>query len=553
MRKSIFWISIILYLTFLSTLVSGAPPRKDDKFMIDQPLIQKYQIKPGIRLFKIPDLIVTIEGPENVAAGDSIPIVVTAANRGGAEAKGSNQYPWNESYYIDIILSKDTNYPIEPAVQPSYNGATKEDFVEDMLVVGGRFSLTESLSHNEEHVYAYSVDIPTNIEPGYYYIAAVIDPFSRIIEINEGNNTHGYMINIFEPRPPGTTVPSGVDFWVMPYAVGNTPINKIKSTGKIDYLDGLSTYIMNDAPFGKRLGFRLGYEQHIPRADLYYYRWMYKRDGDTEWTDFSEPVGVHYVREVGSVVSFPIQWLGPQNVDGKNLYRFKPHNPPDETPDVTYWPTTDWFGDIYSGFLNSHTIPDGKYTIRLELYDNAGVQVVPTGNNKFLVPDGTGPGGTINTRVALPAEVISGGFQFPLFINNTPCSAYVAGPSIGTNTASDHCGFLIYGSGDTDVNIAFDAVHPDGYGYFKFFIKRGIDTPVFVTGEVTATSAGAFNGDSVGHFTNDFSITGLLSPSCPTQAAFSENLHVYAKATTGWNQRINHYDAHFVRAFALSQ
>jgi hypothetical protein len=55
----------------------------------------------------------------------------------------------------------------------------------------------------------------------------------------------------------------------------------------------------------------------------------------------------------------------------------------------------------------------------------------------------------------------------------------------------------------------------------------------------------------VGNFQHDFLRSTLLGP-C-TEAAFSENLYVYAKATRGWGHRISAYDASFVRAFALSE
>ena len=38
----------------------------------------------------------------------------------------------------------------------------------------------------------------------------------------------------------------------------------------------------------------------------------------------------------------------------------------------------------------------------------------------------------------------------------------------------------------------------------------------------------------------------------PVKGAFAANLYVYAKATTGWHQRISGLDASFVRAFALA-
>ncbi len=552
MRRLIF----VLFLILLLTAVGGVGQAE----MIKNIPKEKVLVRPELidirgRAFAryLPDLVIDVSGPVNVAAGDDISIAVTVGNEGTAPAPGSADNDYWKSYYVDIILSQDASFPVAPAVQPVYAGATIEDFVEDMLMAGGRISNTVTLAKNTQHVYNLSVHIPKEISPGEYYLAVVADPYTRVLELREGNNTGSYLLNIYPPRPPGATAPSGVNFWVMPYAVGDTTINLIKPNGLIDYRDGISGEMMNNAPFGGRLGFRLGFEQHIPMPQIAYYRFLYKKDGTSLWKEFTEAVGVHYVREMGGVVSFPVLQLGPEPVNSMNLYHFRPHDPPDETPAVTYWPTTDWFGDIYAGFLKTQDLEDGKYTIKVEIFNNAGVQVMPTGLNNFIVPNGVGPGGTINTRVAnASTEIDAGGFIFPLTINNTPCSGYIDAPAIGSVTASDDCGFLLYDSTASSCAISFDAIHPSSYAIFNFRIYRGINLPVNIWGEVAATSVTPFSGDGAGAFWNSYTVANLLSPACPTYAAFSENLHVYAKATTGWRQRINQYDYHMVRAFALA-
>ncbi len=339
----------------------------------------------------------------------------------------------------------------------------------------------------------------------------------------------------------------------MPYAVGNTPINLIKSTGLIDYKDGISHYNMVDAPFGKTLGFRLGYSNLIPRPEAKYYRWLYRQDGTSAWHEFMVPVNVHYVREMGGVVSFPVYNLGPKNVSGKNLFEFRPHTPPTEPGATTYWPTTEWLGDIYSGYLKTPELDDGKYTIKLEIYNSSGVQTMPGPSGQFIVPNGKMPDGTIITRLAMPSEIDAGGFIFPLSVDNNTCSAYISAPAIGSTTASDECGFLLYNSKTSNVNIAFTASHPNGYAMFRFRTVRGIyDAFPPAIGEVFAATVTPFSGSGAGYFWNDFTVEDLLSPVCPDKAAFSENLYVYAKATTGWGHRITDYDASFVRAFALA-
>jgi len=119
------------------------------------------------------------------------------------------------------------------------------------------------------------------------------------------------------------------------------------------------------------------------------------------------------------------------------------------------------------------------------------------------------------------------------------------------------CGFLYYNPlappDNPPVHISFHATHPDSFALFRFRIVRGPNLvgATYVNGYmVSALSAGVYTGDGLGNFENDFSRTTLLGPCI--EAAFSENLYVFAKATTGWRHRINRFDASDVRAFALT-
>ena len=380
------------------------------------------------------------------------------------------------------------------------------------------------------------------------------------------------------PEDP-VDLPAGVSTWVMPYAVGNTriwgtppgaapapaPAGWVKSDGLTDYVVDDGDFV--DAPFGGRLGFRLGHSNNIPDG-IKYYRWSYRKDGTSTWSSMYEDVGRHYVKESpGKLPSFPVYSLGPRTVgNSPYLFEFKPPAPPGpgpgDPPDTTtYWPTDDFFADIYSGFLSTHALPPGipgaagRYQIKLEVFDSAGTQVVPAAATfRFVVPTGVGVDGTILTREAAPAELDAGGFVFSLHIDNNPCSALIHAPNIGATSVADVCGFLRYDpASPSPVTISFNASHPNHFAEFSFRIKRGAITvpQAGVSGqEVAATAAGPYAGDGVGNFTNDFARGTLLS-SC-TNAAFAEILNVYAKATTGWRNRISSYDASNVRAFALA-
>jgi uncharacterized membrane protein YeiH len=255
------------------------------------------------------------------------------------------------------------------------------------------------------------------------------------------------------------------------------------------------------------------------------------------------------------LVSFPVYPLGPKSVGGKKLYEFRPHDPPLEPGAVTAWPTTDWFGDIYSGFLNTPGLADSLHQIRLEVFNSAGAPVSPGASTfEFIVPTGAAPDGTVLTRPAVSGtEVVGGGFVFHLRIDNRKCGAVIDAPSIGASAVADVCGFLLYNNKNSDsVRIAFHATHPAHFGVFSFGIVRGAVAADSAQGELTAAAAGAYTGNGSGDFSRNVLVRDLLGASCPDKAAFSENLYVYAKATTGWSHRISAYDASAVRAFALA-
>ncbi|MBU1140260.1 MAG: hypothetical protein KKD01_00430 [Proteobacteria bacterium] len=361
--------------------------------------------------------------------------------------------------------------------------------------------------------------------------------------------------------PEAVEPPSGVTIWIMPYAVGGTPLNKINQPS------GLTDYgSIVDAPFGNipghRLGFRHGYSSNIPTTGLFFYRWQYKKDGETKWHDFSEPVVRHYIKEEpGKLPTYPVCTLGPKSVSGMHLYRFKPHKP-EECSDFipggyNSWPVDDWFADIYSGFINTYGLPGGvdvsagRYQIKLEIYKENGIIVKPGPTTfQFIIPIGKDTdGATILSRKAESGEIDGDGFVFYLHIDNRSCQAMTDAPTIGTTGADPQCGFLHYHALSEQVQIDFHALHPANYATFSFRIKRSATDISGGDGEVTDLTINGYHGDGNGNFSNLFTVNTLLN-TC-TRAAFSENLWVEAKATNGW-ARLHQYDSYIARAFALA-
>ncbi|MBD3293615.1 MAG: hypothetical protein GF393_11880 [Armatimonadia bacterium] len=556
MRKWRTLLIAALALTVTCTIYAGEQPASLDGTQIAQLQLQReLQLRlPQLSatLLKLPDLTIRMSGPDQAVAGEEISLKIQVDNKGAAPAAGTQGTPPNTGYMVDLVLSQDSHIPMEMATQPVYQGYGEDDFVEDMLMLGGRISNTQSVAAGGTRMYSAKVPIPLNTEPGVYCLAGVVDPGKRVLEWNEGNNIFCLQIRVAGPQEENVQVPPGTDRWVMPWGVGGTRLDRIKASGLTDY--GPNT----DAPFGWRLGLRHGYDNEFPLWTGKYYRWLYRVKGSGDpWTELTEAVKAHYVKEQGGDTTFPVYSLGPRGVAGMNLYEFRPHNAPEEPGATTYWPTTDFFGDIYSGFFDTRTLPDGLYEVKLEVYQTNGDMAVHGTHFNFIVPTGTLPNGTVTTAPAPASSIQGGGFVFDIRVSNTPCGASIDAPKVGQNTEAGQCGFLLYDPSVTEtdnaakVTISYHATHPDNYARFRFRIVRGSTTPFNVADEITATTVTPFSGNGSGTFANAFTRSQLLGPNCPVQAAFSLNLHTIAKHTNGWS-RLHRYDAHDVRAFALA-
>lgn len=378
--------------------------------------------------------------------------------------------------------------------------------------------------------------------------------------------------------------PPGVTSWVMPFKVGDIPLNQIKpywvKVGGVwkkvttpDAKVGLTTLTdyngtWSNIPFGSTLGFRHGYSGEMPinlPGKPYYYRWEFNKldeDGNpTGWHDYAAPVAQtvvrHYVDEDLAIPdqppTFPVFTLGPHEVNGMHLYMFKPHEPPTKVGHVTQWPVDDWFGDIYTGIMLSNNLPGGvlsaagKYKIRLSVYDPSGTIIIPgAGTFKFIVPIGVAADGvTTNARAAKAAEIEDGGFVFTIHIDNNPCSAEIYQTKVNDVQAGD-CGFIPYHAADS-VKLSFKANHPNGYARFKFNLFKGstgsveagcAPWPYGVTYAnaplVTDTPVNGFERDAASIYTK-LVANGLLRGTC-SKAAFGENLYVAAAITNGWSR-----------------
>jgi len=151
---------------------------------------QVQQIKPLPKL-KLPDLTVSFRSriiKRNTFRGLYGSSDITTIP-GGNPNKGISVLVTNigdvvaKNFFVDIVLSTDTNFPIKFA---SYS----PNFCEDVLLKGGRLSVKNLKPGASTSLRLPKMcKIPDNTPLGNYYLCAVVDPGKKILEKNEKNNT----------------------------------------------------------------------------------------------------------------------------------------------------------------------------------------------------------------------------------------------------------------------------------------------------------------------------------------------------------------------------
>jgi hypothetical protein len=418
------------------------------------------------------------------------------------------------------------------------------------------------------------------------------------------NYVCGSEVNLLTDDPAAVTCvppdpvdpPAGVTRWVMPLSVGGLRLDQIKpywiesggtwvkqstpaeKVGLTEFGDHDGSWV--DAPFGDNLYISQMYSPEFPintPGQPFYYRWQYRKSGDTTWSDFAPPVAADVVRHYidqdlahpDLPPTFPAYILGPIEKGGKHVYEYKPHNPPALAGHDRRWPVDNWFGETYHGILKSTKLPGGvfsaagKYQIKLSVYDASGILISPGTSFKFIVPTSQDPVTlTVHARLADPTEIIDGGFVFTLHIDNNNCEAEIFDTSVDALPAGP-CGFIPYKPGD-DARLSFKAKHPNGFGRFRFLVVKGSfgavnpacapDPTGFtwpVAPLVTQANVNGYVRDPGSIYTKDIDVSTLLG-GCK-EAAFAETIYVKALATNGWT-RLSWLDASATpKAFALEK
>ncbi len=364
----------------------------------------------------------------------------------------------------------------------------------------------------------------------------------------------------------------------------NISIAEIENSGTNE---GLTT---NGEPLGGKIEPRVWFSRsELLTKGISYYRWSYRRltdqDGndllvsDDDWKPLNRDVVRHYaVIGSGGGVTFEPFTLGPKSVGGEtNLFQFKPAMPP--APGIE-WYVVDEREDLASAHFETTKLPHGlpasatacqkalqtagKYELKLELFKNNGDLVDWTAAGIDLrVTDIAAPFGTHtvttvsagNLHRLLNSSLHTMAFKMVLMVDNSCCQADIK-PVSGTGLSFNSCGFIEYSSGAT-ITLEYQAYHPHGFADFSFSLKRGV-APVVSSASAsgqtgvaiipTNDASGVYVLQPSGNYQITLPVASLLGP-CP-KAAFSEALHIWARATDGYG-RLHHLDSSDHAAFAL--
>lgn len=341
-------------------------------------------------------------------------------------------------------------------------------------------------------------------------------------------------------------------------------------------------------PFGETLNVVADFGSTLHSSGVTHYRCSYKKNSDADipsnWTIFNDPLGREYEDEINDGVNPPFQQR--KSFDLKDpsyagLYII-PHHEAALQPGIPAPAGTlinrDWMSeDFVIASLVSTNLQDGLYDFKFELYRiNAGLpERVSVPRSTFQVPNPD------DTTMSLPLSntgftsvnypdfhttdylvndignpANAWAFKMTFRVNNDSCNAVIDNITVlnsdGTTTDSDtECGFAPYTDKATSrVEFSFEASHPENFAVFGFGVIRGNDNPcpdADTDGMVIGNSSNGYIL-SGGKYTKEVAAANLLG-NCD-QAAFSENLHVYALATNG-SRRLHEYDDGDVAAFAI--
>ena len=294
-------------------------------------------------------------------------------------------------------------------------------------------------------------------------------------------------------------------------------------------------------PYGTELDIQMQFHDGLIGSGVKYYRWSYMRESDADWdidgVQIDTPIVHRYLIIIGGKPFIKSKTLGPDSVGSEgNLF---------EIPD----PTLDWviinrYDRRFAGW-DTKSLSDGKYKLRLEMFDGAGNKVTnPVAKGfKYFLPL-SGPVGDVWPVDDNPHIEPDGSIILRVHIDNQDTVSQINSVGLGGGTFTGECQFLEYTNKTTDeVEINYLAYHPNGFlSSYGLSIKRG------KSGTGVASYSDTTPATPPSGITKSFKVGDLLGsyPRC----AFAVELHTYPRTRDGYS-RIRAYEDHATAAFAL--
>lgn len=296
-------------------------------------------------------------------------------------------------------------------------------------------------------------------------------------------------------------------------------------------------------PYGTSLNIRMQFHDGLRGIGVWYYRWSYRKEGTSDWTYITTPIIHSYltVNSAGKPV-IEAETLGPKAVGTENNLFLVPDPNKDWVYDRSFavWNTALW--DTQQGKYVPQIL-DGKYELRLEMFNASGNKVTPaTAGFKYFLPTGPAPS-VVDDALHVEAD---GSIIFHLHIDNRYTVADIQSVALG-GAATAECQFIEYLNKSDNVAVTYVAYHPNGFlDHYDLSILRGISgTQVASLSPTIPASAPT---------TQLFTVQSLLrqvgSYGPYEQCAFAVELHTWPRTRDGYS-RIRAYEAHDTSAFAL--
>ncbi len=343
-------------------------------------------------------------------------------------------------------------------------------------------------------------------------------------------------------------------------SLAEAPSPGIQLLGALDSNRGLyhPTSESTFDPYGKTLDLTMQFHDGLrdpTGPNVRYYRWSHKKEGSSEWINIDTPIVHRYIDQTDplhpKIKTFklgPNANPNPANSED-NLFEVPP-------PDLDWYvehdrtdrPFAKW--DTTTLSEGNVAAAAGKYTLKLEMFDNNGNKVTPPGAGfKFFVVQGDMENDEWPVDDAPHVET-DGSILFNVHVDNNDTKAEIESVGFVGSTPRE-CQFLEYTDFSQAIEVKYEAYHPNGFlKHYDLAINRGmsgtLESPTQWLG-VTAP-AGPPTTTPVAQGLPGVTVDGLLD--AYDRCAFAVRLHTYPRTRDGYDL-IREYEASDVAAFAL--